>query len=449
MQFKKPASWLIGVLAVIRMTIVAGLYTPSMAPSLMNPISTFADPTVSPPVSPDPKVSSDLTSASADLMASSAGSNVDPINSLSSFADPGASSADQKVTLANPIDSVTTPNALSTDAIQNNCGETKSVYEKAPATDSFSDDISFSPGSELYSCSGVFRLTYQNDGNIVLYHTPSSHAIWQESATNGVYQFYHHNDPDRTAKAPARLMLQNDGNLIVKLDTESGSETVVWSSETQGTDCTKAFVTDKAKETLALNMETVNTLAASVARDDICSLFNIRVYQTIASIQDINVDSTQNRVAKRSIPRGRSVVNTYKFGWTIDKDKFAEPIIPIGEARMAKTFYFDGTRVSNGAEGEPERANLEGEPSPLAQISGLVFFGESLGSEKELWSTFNGEGRGAHYSSRRAMWRWETPNGMLIPLQSDPVWQHEFSIKGFANGSVLCDGGDCEDVPVP
>lgn len=470
MKFRRPTLGLNGVLIVCRMIIVVGVYIPSLTPSLASPISTFAD---SPVLSPDPTTSTDLTSWHPNLLASSTSPDFEFANSIPSLANPTdystgtniplansiSSATTTNAPLANPSDSVATPKDLSVNPTQSNCGEISSVYREAPATSLFSDDISFSSGSELYSCSGVFRLTYQNEGNVVLYYTPSNQAIWQESTTNGAYQFYHHDDLDATAKAPARLVLQNDGNLIVKLQTDSGTETetVVWSSATQGTDCTIAFVTDKEKETLVQNFETANSLAASVMKDDVCSLFNIISVRIDSSIQDINPGSTQKSEDKNkdksedkysaALP-GRTVMNRYKWRWPIDEGKYGVSYLDFGEARMTKTWYYDGKIVSNAGGGDPERASIEGEASLYAGLAGIIFYAESLGSEKELWSSFHGFGRGAHYSYRRPLWRWETPLSK-IKLLSDPAYQHGLSIKGFANGRVECNGGECENMPTP
>lgn len=56
------------------------------------------------------------------------------------------------------------------------CGSLDSVYHDYLAVNKFNDDILLNPGDQLYSCNGIFCLTYESN-DIILYHTPSGQNV--------------------------------------------------------------------------------------------------------------------------------------------------------------------------------------------------------------------------------------------------------------------------------
>lgn len=105
--------------------------------------------------------------------------------------------------------------------------------------------------------------------------------------------------------------------------------------------------------------------------------------------------------------------------------------------------------MSNSAGGDPDKATLDGDATTGAQILGYSWGGATAGSEVDAYSIYKGNGKGAHYSSRRALMKWEVPiAGTLVAFK--PFWQHELLIKGFGDGRVECEGGtSCKNVPNP
>ncbi len=73
-----------------------------------------------------------------------------------------------------------------------------------------------SPGDTITSDNGQYELTYQNDGNLVIYRTSNKSALWA-SGTNG--------------KPAWRTYMQPDGNLVVY----QASSQPVWASNTKAT----------------------------------------------------------------------------------------------------------------------------------------------------------------------------------------------------------------------
>jgi pimeloyl-ACP methyl ester carboxylesterase len=71
-----------------------------------------------------------------------------------------------------------------------------------------------SPGQSVISTDGRFRLSYQNDGNLVLYKTGVA-ALWATN-TNGT--------------SPGKVKMQSDGNLVVY----NSAGTAIWASHTAG-----------------------------------------------------------------------------------------------------------------------------------------------------------------------------------------------------------------------
>lgn len=324
------------------------------------------------------------------------------------------------------------------------CGTIDSVYHDNAAVNLFYEDIVFSRGDQLLSCNEKFRLEYLSD-NIVLIHTASSQAIWEGPTPTDIdYNFYYYQYPDSTTQYPAKLVVQDDGNLVVSRTDPSGTDTVEFTSNTQGTDCTDTFVPDTLRDDLADNVEPSSSDAASLIRDDACALFAVEVEDNGSTITDISAP-----VAGPGALQGRTVVHEYKFILNAPESNIGFHQFLIGSARLQKTWYYDGTVVSNAAGGDPDKATLDGDASGPAQVLGYSWAGATPGSEVDAFSPYNGNGKGAHYSSRRALMKWEVPvGGSLIAFK--PQWQHELLIKGFADGKVQCEGGTtCKNVPNP
>lgn len=102
--------------------------------------------------------------------------------------------------------------------------------------------------------------------------------------------------------------MQDNGNVEVLRDTRDGSETVEWTSDTQGTDCTQAFVPDSTRIELAARVESSDADAANVVRDNVCSLFKVEAYESGEFSQDIAANT-----AGPAVLRGRTVINEYKL----------------------------------------------------------------------------------------------------------------------------------------
>lgn len=323
------------------------------------------------------------------------------------------------------------------------CGTLDSVYHDNIAVNLFYEDILFLAGDQLTSCNEKFRLEYRSD-NVVLIHVPSSQVIWEGPPANGAeYSFYNYEYLDANTQYPAQLVVQDDGNLIVFRCTEATTETE-WTSNTQGTDCLDTFIPDTVKEDLAANVENTAPEAASIIRADACAIFNVEIEDNGGTAEEIAADTAGPAVLK-----GRTVVSEYKFVLNAAKGNIGFLKFLIGSARLQKTWYYDQSKVSNSGGGDPDKATLDGDATTAAQILGYSWAGATPGSEVDAYSTYKGNGKGAHYSSRRALMKWEVPiGGTLVAFK--PQWQQELLIKGFADGKVQCRGGtECKDVPNP
>lgn len=324
------------------------------------------------------------------------------------------------------------------------CGTLDSVYHDETAINRFYEDIIFSPGDQLVSCNGNFRLEYRSD-DVVLIHDASSQVIWEGSPpTRAEYTFYTFEYLDSTTQYPAQLVVQDDGNLVVTRASADGSDTVEFSSDTSGTDCSDTFVLNTLRDDLAANVENESGDAAAIIRDNACSLFDVSVEDNGSTAEDIAADTAGPAVLK-----GRTVIHEYKFVLNAAKGNVYFEKFLIGSARLQKTWYYNGARVSNAAGDDPDKASLDGDATSAAQVLGYSWAGATPGSEVDTYSTYNGNGKGAHVSSRRALLKWEVPlGGTLVAFK--PQWQHELLIKGFADGKVQCEGGTaCKGAPNP
>jgi hypothetical protein len=104
--------------------------------------------------------------------------------------------------------------------------------------------------------------------------------------------------------------------------------------------------------------------------------------------------------------------------------------------------------VDSGGE-EPDPAKLTGGATTLGTLLGYSWKGVLPGSQVDTYAPYNGNGQGAHVSSRDAQLQWEVPiAGVLIAFK--PLWTQELLIKGKADGTVECRGGNtCRGVPTP
>lgn len=324
------------------------------------------------------------------------------------------------------------------------CGTLDSFYHDNIAVNLFYEDIVFSRGDQLLSCNEKFRLEYRSD-NVVLIHTVSGQVIWEgPSPTDIEYTFYSYGYLDATTRYPATLVVQDDGNLVISRASENSSETVEWTSNTQGTDCSDTFVPDTVREDLADNVENSSPEAASIVRANACALFDVEIEDNGGVAEEIAADTAGPAVLK-----GRTIVYEYKFVLNAAEGNIGFQKFLIGSARLQKTWYYDQKRVSNSGGGDPDKATLDGDATTGAQILGYSWAGATPGSEIDAYSNYKGNGKGAHYSSRRALMKWEVPiAGSLVAFK--PQWQQELLIKGFADGTVQCSGGtQCKDVPNP
>lgn len=81
------------------------------------------------------------------------------------------------------------------------------------------------PGAEIYSDNSRYRLTYQTNGNLVLYDTQSGAVLW---------------DTRTTGQTTGQAVLQGDGNFVVY----NGSGAPVWSSGTINNPGARLYVQD-------------------------------------------------------------------------------------------------------------------------------------------------------------------------------------------------------------
>lgn len=303
---------------------------------------------------------------------------------------------------------------------------------KAADCGSIENSVVFDPGLDIVSCNSAFRLS--NDGtNVVLYFATTGDPIWQTPTDNGAeFNFYTSNNP---LLSTARLVVQDDGNVVINRDSGDGTETLEWSSGTKGTDCGQVFITDTTKNDLATIAENNDAAFASAIRANVCFLFSVTLEAGDTTVEDIGAE-----VAGPGALPGRTVITEYKFNVLFSYSPTDIRDTPIGAARLKKTWYYDGSKVSNAAGEDPAKASLQGEATTIAQILGFSWGGSVPGSDQDDYSPYKGNGKGAHFSSRTAFLKWEVPiGGSLVAFK--PTWQQELFLKGFADGKVECRGG--------
>lgn len=244
-----------------------------------------------------------------------------------------------------------------------------------------------------------------------------------------------------------RLNVQDDGNIIIS----DGGASNLWTSNTKGTDCTQRFFADVEKEALASKAESVGgSNLASLIRGDPCALLKVEVKPYGGQSQEISVDFKDPiNLTARAAKKGRTVVNEYEFELRLNPTSPNGWVIPIGKARLKKTWFFDGRTVSNAWGAAPDKASVDGETNDAALAVGYHFGYIGRGSEVDVFSDYHNYGRGAHTSVRRVLVNFESQFLRSI-YQYFWTMRQELYIKSFADGKVMCRGGThCLEVSGP
>lgn len=244
-----------------------------------------------------------------------------------------------------------------------------------------------------------------------------------------------------------RLNVQDDGNIIIS----DGGASNLWTSNTKGTDCTQRFFADVEKEALASKAESVGgSNLASLIREDPCALLKVSVEPYGGQSQEISIDFKDPiNLTARAAKKGRTVVNEYAFELRLNPTSPDGWVVPIGKARLTKTWFFDGRTVSNAWGAAPDKASVDGETNDVALAVGYRFGYIGRGSELDVFSNYHNQGRGAHTSVRRVLVNFES---QLLRSLYQYVWtmRQELYVKSFADGKVMCRGGThCLEVNGP
>lgn len=245
----------------------------------------------------------------------------------------------------------------------------------------------------------------------------------------------------------ARLNVQDDGNIIIS----DGGASNLWTSNTKGTDCDQRFFADVEKEALASKAESVGgSKLASLIREDPCALLKVEVSPYGGQSQEVTVDFKDPiNLAARATKKGRTVVNEYEFILKLNPSSPNGWTIPIGTARLKKTWFFDGRTVSNAWGAAPDKASVDGETNDVAMAIGYHFGYIGRGSELDVFSDYHNQGRGAHTSIRRVLVNFESQFLRSI-YQYFWTMRQELYVKSFADGKVKCQGGThCLEVNGP
>ncbi len=187
-------------------------------------------------------------------------------------------------------------------------------------------------------------------------------------------------------------------------------------------------------------------------RDDPCLITRGSWQEADGSSEDVFAD-----IAGPAALPGRTVQNRYEFRVSIPVQSCegiicgppVEADVVMGYAILEKTWYWTGGRVVDSGGEEPDPAKLTGGATTLGTLLGYSWKGVLPGSQVDTYAPYNGNGQGAHVSSRDAQLQWEVPiAGVLIAFK--PLWTQELLIKGKADGTVECRGGNtCRGVPTP
>ncbi|MFF7649003.1 DUF6924 domain-containing protein [Streptomyces sp. NPDC007983] len=118
------------------------------------------------------------------------------------------------------------------------------------------------PGEQLVrrtvSCpSGEYSVVHQHDGNVVVYRNADHFAVWA-TGTNFQHsvcrpEALEHQDLDRAFGRPGRLLLQEDGNLVVYSPTDQP----LWSSGTMGRSMAALMIQDSGRLVLRTAEDTI------------------------------------------------------------------------------------------------------------------------------------------------------------------------------------------------
>lgn len=244
-----------------------------------------------------------------------------------------------------------------------------------------------------------------------------------------------------------RLNVQDDGNIIIS----DGGASDLWTSNTKGTDCNQRFFADVEKEALASKAESVGgSKLGSLIREDPCALLKVEVTPYGGQSQEVAVDFKDPiNLTARAAKKGRTVVNEYEFVLRLNPSSPNGWIVPIGTARLKKTWFFDGRTVSNAWGAAPDKASVDGETNDVAMAIGYHFGYIGRGSELDVFSDYHNQGRGAHTSIRRVLVNFESQFLRSI-YQYFWTMRQELYIKSFADGKVKCRGGThCLEVNGP
>ena len=277
-----------------------------------------------------------------------------------------------------------------------------------------------------------------------------SDLLGSPGETEPVGQEVKRRSPDNDSSSSSRMVLQDNGNLII-FQGEAGKQ--VWTSNTQGTDCKKVFITDSAREKLAQDVESKGRGdVANGARHDICALFNGRWESVgIKSYEDVLPSSN---VAKRVWPppgaylKRRTVINQFQFYFTLTGFYPGQTLgkCVIATAYLEKTWQYNGVEVFGSTpDKEPPVAYVHGEVVGWANWVNFIWGGLEAGSQFEGYEPITntngfviGNPHSAHVSRRsvRIQWRLFIVNEFI---QAEQWTGQQMYIKGFASGDVHCE----------
>lgn len=247
----------------------------------------------------------------------------------------------------------------------------------------------------------------------------------------------------------AILQLHDSGDVTLE---ENGK--IVWSSETQGTDCKNLFIPEKGRFAMLAKFDQSGDGAAmgELIRQKPCLLKDVYVALAGGHSRKLSAKKEPAGLLSRALP-GHTTINEFKFYVTMNPEDPTAARIAIASARLQKTFYYNGQNVSDAPEdGAPERSIIMGEATDFAQFVGYTYGYFTPDSDREAWANWDDSGQGAHVSSRVA--RLNFVSKAFLPIGTIPVvkfaWHHEFSIKAYGDGTVECRGGQtCREGSMP
>lgn len=275
----------------------------------------------------------------------------------------------------------------------------------------------------------------------------------------------------------SKLKFHEDGTLTIEEDGPDPK--TIWSSDTGGAHCGTLYIPEKGKT------QVLNSLASDTSHEGIylrqliqvdpCKLKDVYITQAGGKTKMLKAaqepsgsgsgSDSGSGVSPRSVLsdralHGRTIVNEFQFFLTMNPANPTAFRIPIGTARLQKTFYYNGVNVSNApGDSSPERAIILGEATDLAQLIGFLFGYFNPGSDQEIWSNWGDpekgipeSGRGAHVSSRVTRMNFESlpflPLGGYVLVKF--AWHQELFIRVMGDSSIECRGGQhCSEGNLP